>query len=583
MARSWNQRALIVLGFLLTVAAVTAGVWRYGYQQALDQLALRGEADLALASDRLTGQLQGFQEMAVLLADHPVLQALAAGRETAAAQAMLLAAADKTAALDIMFVAPSGNVLASAHGRGQKTFIGTPVFERAMHGAMGADHGVKAPLDRRSYLFGAPSFAAGGGVIGVLIVAVDIDRLEDDWRGDNPAVFFTDASGEVFISNRSDLLFWTRPEGEAGLVPPVGASLPFSKRNVGTHEIWRLGWGPYLPQRALHLVKQLPVINMSGEVLVDVAPARRLAGLQAAAVAGLFLAFGAFLFLATERRRTLALANVVLESRVAKRTAALQDANTQLRREVAERRQAEAALQRAQADLVQAGKLSALGQMSAGLSHELNQPLMAIRSFAENGTQFLARGDTEVAAANMGRISDMAERMARIIKNLRAFARQETREITGVDIIAVIDSALELTASRLRKDNIALDWQSPSGPIWVQGGEVRLAQVMVNLITNAADAMAGQSERALHISLVSGQRVTVKVADNGPGITAPEKIFDPFYSTKEVGAAEGMGLGLSISYGLVQSFGGNIRGANAPDGGAIFSVELDRWEGEEAA
>lgn len=583
MAQPWNQRALIVLGFLLTVAAVTAGVWRYGYQQALDQLALRGEADLALASDRLTGQLQGFQEMAVLLADHPVLQALAAGRETAAAQAMLLAAADKTAALDIMFVAPSGIVLASAHGRGQQTFTGTPVFERAMHGAMGADHGVKAPLDRRSYFFGAPSFAAGGGVIGVLIVAVDIDRLEDDWRGDNPAVFFTDASGEVFISNRSDLLFWTRPEGEPGLVPPVGVSLPFSKRNVGMHEIWRLEWGPYLPQRALHLVKQLPVINMSGEVLVDVAPARRLAGLQAAAVAGLFLAFGAFLFLATERRRTLALANVVLESRVAKRTAALQDANTQLRREVAERRQAEAALQRAQSDLVQAGKLSALGQMSAGLSHELNQPLMAIRSFAENGTQFLARGDTDVAAANMSRISDLAERMARIIKNLRAFARQESREITGVDIIAVIDSALELTASRLRKDNIALDWQSPSGPIWVQGGEVRLAQVMVNLITNAADAMAGQPERALRISLVSGQRVTVMVADNGPGITAPEKIFDPFYSTKEVGAAEGMGLGLSISYGLVQSFGGNIRGANAPGGGAIFSVELDRWEGEEAA
>ena len=115
MTRLWNQRALIVVGFLITVAAVSAAVWRYGYLQALDQLAQRGQADLDLASDRLTGQLQGFQEIAVLLADHPVLQALAIGRETAAAKAMLLAAADKTAALDILFVSPAGQVVASAH------------------------------------------------------------------------------------------------------------------------------------------------------------------------------------------------------------------------------------------------------------------------------------------------------------------------------------------------------------------------------------------------------------------------------------------------------------------------------------
>mgnify|MGYP001816860751 FL=1 len=582
MTRLWNQRALIVVGFLITVAAVSAAVWRYGYLQALDQLAQRGQADLDLASDRLTGQLQGFQEIAVLLADHPVLQALAIGRETAAAKAMLLAAADKTAALDILFVSPAGQVVASAHDATLQDVSQNAAFARAMHGAMGIDHGVKPPFDQRTFVFGAPSFAVGGGVIGVLMVAVDVDRLEDDWRGSNPAVFFTDRGGEVFISNRSELLFWTRPKGEAGLVPAAGRSPPFSSSFTGPHEVWQLGWGPYLPARALHLVKQLPVIGMTGEVLVDVAPARRLAGLQASAVAALCLAFGAMLFLATERRRTLAQANAVLESRVAKRTAALQDANVSLRREVSERRQAEAALQRAQADLVQAGKLSALGQMSAGLSHELNQPLMAIRSFAENGAQFLARGETQVAAANMGRISDLAERMARIIKNLRAFARQETRELTRVDIVAVIDTALELTAVRLRDDAVQVQWVPPPGPVWVHAGEVRLAQVMVNLITNAADAMEATQDRALTMTLNTGDRISVDVADTGPGISAPEKIFDPFYSTKEVGAAEGMGLGLSISYGLVQSFGGNIRGANRPEGGAVFTVELDRWEGEKA-
>ena len=130
-----------------------------------------------------------------------------------------------------------------------------------------------------------------------------------------------------------------------------------------------------------------------------------------------------------------------------------------------------------------------------------------------------------------------------------------------------------------------LQWTPPSLPVWVQGGEVRLAQVMVNLISNAADAMAGQDKRVLSIgiSVKAGARVTVEVSDTGPGISAPEKIFDPFYSTKEVGADEGMGLGLSISYGLVQSFGGNTRGVNAPTGGAVFSVELDPWQDKEAA
>lgn len=585
MKLTWPRRTLIVAGFLITTLAMSAGVWRYGYVQALDQLALQGRADLVLASDRLTGQLRRFQEMAVLLADHPDLQGLALGRDQGAVQELLLTTADKTAALDVMFVAPSGRVLVSAHGSLGEDVAHMAMFKRAMHGALGTDHAAIGALNQRAYLFAAPSFADGGRVIGALVVAVDIDRLEADWRGSNPAVFFTDGAGDVFISNRSELLFWKRPKGEPGLVPDKGAALPFSVKYTGVHEVWQLGWGPYLPERALHLARPLPVIGMTGEVLIDVAPAYRLAALQAAAVAGLLLAFSALLFLTTERRRALAQANAVLESRVAARTAALSDSNAQMRREVAERRQAEEALQRAQADLVQAGKLSALGQMSAGLSHELNQPLMAIQTFAENGAQYLERGNTKVAAANMARISDMADRMARIVKNLRAFARQETREMTRVDIVSVIQSALELADAKLRDGDIDLRWKAPAHPVWVQGGEVRLAQVMVNLISNAADAMAGQEKRVLGINIVvkPGARVTVEVSDTGPGISAPEKIFDPFYSTKEVGAAEGMGLGLSISYGLVQSFGGSIRGVNAPTGGAVFSVELDPWQDREAA
>jgi two-component system C4-dicarboxylate transport sensor histidine kinase DctB len=326
------------------------------------------------------------------------------------------------------------------------------------------------------------------------------------------------------------------------------------------------------------------VIALQGEILVDVAPARRIAALQAAALAGLCLAFGTLLFLATERRRTLARANAVLETRVAARTEALEVTNSQLRREVRERQEAEAALKRAQEDLVQAGKLSALGQMSAGISHELNQPLMAIQQYAENGAAFLERENPDRAADNLGRIASMADRMARIIKNLRAFARNESEPMGRVDLVQVIDAAVELTAARLEADQVTLDWTAPTGgtPVLAWGGEVRLTQVFVNLINNAADAMLGQEDRAIAIVLRSGPRLRVEVRDIGPGIKEPEKMFEPFYSTKAVGSAEGLGLGLSISYGLVQSFGGHIRGSNT-EHGAVFTVELDPWSEEGAA
>ncbi|TCL09780.1 two-component system C4-dicarboxylate transport sensor histidine kinase DctB [Shimia isoporae] len=575
-----RHRAAILLFSLLAISAVAGGVWHYGYGQALDQLQRRGEADLALASDRLTAQLQRYQELAVFLAEHPELLALAEGRgDAAAAQALLLEAADKTTALDLIYADTEGTVLASARAADvtQTSVAGAQHFERALHGALGAHHAVDDTYGTRAFYFAAPTFGADRKVRGALVVVVDVVVVEENWRGDGPAVVFSDEGGLVFISNRSELLFWSREAGEVGLRPPEGDAPPFSSYWRSGFEIWRLNWGPYLPERGLHIVQDLPVIDMLGEAIVDVAPARRLAGLQAGFVAAVALAFGLILWLAMERRRVLSEANVELEARVDARTKALRQTNAALRREVVEREEAEAALKQAQADLVQAGKLSALGQMSAGISHELNQPLMAIQTFADNGERFLARGNAEKAGENLGRIGQMATRMARIIKNLRAFARNESEPMGKVDLVSVIDQAVELTGSRLRQDGVTLGW-SGGAPVYALGGEVRLGQVFVNLINNAADAMADRADKHIEIVLATEPRLAVQVMDSGPGIDEPDRIFDPFYTTKEVGSSEGMGLGLSISYGLVQSFGGNIRGANRPEGGAVFTVELDRWE-----
>jgi len=573
-----------VLGFGLALAAVTASVWSYGYRQALETLARQGEADLALASDRVSTQLQVYQELAVLMAEHPALDQLDSETGQRRAAQLLRQVADKTAALDVFYADTAGRVLAAAQGVAGVDLTSADYFARAMQGALGIGHAVLQPQDRRAYFYAAPDFGADGTVRGALVVVADVEDVEQTWRGSLPAVFFTTRDGEVFISNRSELLFWQRQPGEDGLRPVGGAEVAFSTHRVGGHDIWQLGWGPYLPEQALHHAVDLPSIGLVGEILLDTAPARRIATLQAATLAAICLAFGALLFLATERRRNLALANAVLESRVEKRTKALSASNAQLRREIKERHEAEAALKQAQQELVQAGKLSALGQMSAGISHELNQPLMAIQQYADNGSAYLELGKPAQAGGNLVRISEMATRMARIIKNLRAFARNESEPISRVDLVQVINTAVELTSARLHADQVQLEWDSTlhDVPVYAWGGEVRLAQVFVNLINNAADAMLDQEDRNVRIVINTGKRLAVTVSDLGPGIKEPEKVFEPFYSTKTVGSSEGMGLGLSISYGLVQSFGGNIRGSNALRG-AEFTVELEYWTEEGAA
>lgn len=569
-----------MLAFLAVVAALSGGVWRYFHEQGLDLLAERGRADLALAGDRLVGQLQRYRDLAVLMGNHPAVRAVLLEGDGQDLGDLLLEVADKTAALDVLVIDAAGHLRASALGLdAPMELAGQPFVRRALRGALGWGHGEAMPLSARAYFHAAPVFATPGRVLGAVVVVTDLNGIDYNWRGSNPAAFFTDSTGEVLIANRSELLFWRRPGESSGLVPPVGPAPPFEARFVGGHEIWRLDWGPYLPRSALHLTQGLPVIGLTGEVLLDTAPARRLAAAQAGAVAALCLAFGSLLFLAAERRRTLASANARLEDRVAARTHALRDTNAKLLAEAAEREEAQAALRRAQDELVQAGKLSALGQMSAGISHELNQPLMAIRSFAENGVQFMRRGTPERAAENLTRISELAQRMARIIQNLRAFARQDQQTDDGVDLRKALESALDLTRAHVADAGVRLIYEPLQAPTWVRGGEVRLGQVFVNLITNAVDAMAEASEtrpeKRLEIEVVEAEAVTVSFRDTGPGIEMPDKVFDPFYTTKSQGPAAGMGLGLSISYGIVQSFGGQIRGSNYA-GGALFTVTLER-------
>ncbi|MHA6325651.1 sensor histidine kinase [Roseivivax sp. CAU 1753] len=575
MTSRLDIRAGLVVLFLAAVAGLGGLVWRTGYVQALAPLWQSGASDLALAADRLVTQLSRYREFAVLMSDHPALAARSDGGDRAAADAALLKATDRTGTRAAFFLSLQGDLLASSGGGFPDDLTDPEVILRARQGALGAGLG---QLDgARVFVFAAPQFGRGGLVEGTLVVAVDLAALERDWRGSLPTVYFTDADGRIFVTNRSELMFWQQAD-DATLIAPDGTRHVMAAWQSGGHAIRSLSVSPYIPHEALYLTDALPVIGLTGHALIDVTGAKRLATLQAAAAVAICLFFGALLFLATERRRTLALANQRLEGRVADRTRMLSDANAALRREVVERQQAERRLTRAQAELVQAGKLSALGQMSAGISHELNQPLMAIRSYAENGAAFLDRARPEAAAENFNRISQMAQRMGRIIQNLRAFARQEAAPATDVGLSQIVDATLDLVAERIRAEGVTVDWVPPARPAIVVGGEVRLGQVVLNLITNALDAMAASPVRTLRIRIEDDGHghALLTVQDSGPGIEEPARIFDPFYSTKAVGSGEGMGLGLSISYGMIQSFGGKLSGANTDAGGAIFTLELDR-------
>jgi two-component system C4-dicarboxylate transport sensor histidine kinase DctB len=590
-----NRRTIAALAYLIAVTAAALGVFWFSFTSDMEKLAQRGEADLSVASDRLVGQLQLYRELAVLLSDHPRLTDLMAGRGNAVlATEVLQRTADRTGSLEILAVTPGGQVLASS-GDGTVSPRAPYLLRAVQDGALGIWHGVDPETGQRIFTYAAPVFAATGPVIGAVVVRVDVGAIEAEWRGDAMMVAFTDAAGVIFVSNRSELVFIAReipaPDLEGAYRGVDLRPIPDIRTiDLPTGEVWRLDAGRYVPRTALHLVRPLPVIGMTGEGLVDVAPALRLAASQALVVAAAGLVVGALLLTLSVRRNALAqrltleaAANARLERRVQARTAELSATNRALRREVDERKAAEQALKRAQSDLIQAGKLSALGQMSAGISHELNQPLMAISSFAENGAAFLERGKPKRAAENLVRISDLARRMGRIIRNLRAFARQEVQPVRPVDLRAVVEAVLDLSNGRLKRSGVRLDWQAPAGPVLASGGEVRLQQVVMNLVSNAIDAMEGCETKVLSIRLEPGAPVKLSVADTGTGIVAPDRIFDPFYTTKEVGHSEGMGLGLSISYGIVQSFGGVIRGSNRPGGGAEFMLELQPAEQEVAA
>jgi len=234
-------------------------------------------------------------------------------------------------------------------------------------------------------------------------------------------------------------------------------------------------------------------------------------------------------------------------------------------------------LSETQAELVQAGKLAALGQLSAGIAHELNQPLAAIRSRAHSAEVLLERRKEEGVRDNLMSISSLAMRMASKINHLKTLARKPSSKISVVDLGAVVADSLDILQSRIASEGVDVVNQLPKHEIFVKGGAIRLEQVLLNIFGNALDAMQSVKRRKLTIAARQTQDdVVIEIADTGSGIdqTIAGQVFDPFFTTKDVG--EGLGLGLSISYNIIKDLGGSIRVKSRPEEGTTFLISLNR-------
>jgi signal transduction histidine kinase len=228
-------------------------------------------------------------------------------------------------------------------------------------------------------------------------------------------------------------------------------------------------------------------------------------------------------------------------------------------------------LQRLQAQMVQTEKLVSLGQLAAGAAHEINNPLAAILGYSD----LLADDPVlpEKARATAGKIRDQARRTKTLVANLLRFARQVPPERTLLDINTVVTNAVQLRALDLRSSKSRIELQLESVLPGVRGDGNQLLQVFFNIINNAIDAMEASDGGVLTIKTVRDRgNVLIFFTDMGPGIKDPQRVFDPFYTTKPVG--KGTGLGLSICFGILQEHAGKILCYNSQQGGAVFRVEL---------
>ena len=515
---------------------------------------------------------------------------------------------DRAGTLSIYVIDTAGHVVASSNWRRADSFIGEdlsfrPYFREAMDSGNGRFFGIGTTRSEPGYYLSS-SLAAEGRILGVAIVKVSLEQLEKSWSTVEAPVLVADENGVVILSSVPDWKFTTLRPLDPATRSAFDRTLQYNRRALqplGINEVARLDHGARLVRMAGQKQEMISVYPVAGQFLAQsqpltgspwsltvLSPLEQVAGMSAirAAVAGVTTILLCILAAMINQRRrhlsdrlvareALQRAHDELERKVFERTADLSAANAKLHDEVAERVRAERTLRGAQDELIQTGKLAEIGQLSAGIAHELNQPLAALRTLSGNATRFLDRGDLVTARSNLERIAQLVDRMGLITGQLKDFARKSSGQPQPVDIRQVVANAVALLEQRLKTANAEISVHFADGELYALCDANRLQQVVVNLIGNALDAMADDASPSVELDgATSDTMVRLSVRDHGPGLSseAQLRLFEPFFTTKEAGV--GLGLGLAISAGIVSDFGGTLCGANHPSGGALFTLEI---------
>jgi len=525
------------------------------------------ERELSLYSGRLISELQRVSVVPLLLSRDTGLISDINTKDYQLTSQRLITFSDEIRVKSITLLERFGRIVASS----DRTDLGQNLRDQNFFfNAMRQSGTVFTISDnekgRRSFYY-SRKLESKGKVLGVIVVEVALDNLFTTWSANDATIMVTNSEGIVVLSTDQDFL--NQSLETALLAQPTLTALERAIRATGDWNGTEVD--AYIEDQALYRLDT--AIPFQGWRLTYLTPFQsvreKVNGVLALGITALalLLALG-FYFLSRRATRQSTFFKAESEE--------LRALNDRLSTEITQRERAERNLQVAEASLEQSSKLAALGEMSAAVSHELNQPLAAMRTYLAAAKLLLSRKRSEEALSSFQRIDDLIGRMGTITQQLKSYSRKGSEDLIPVDFVSSINTSISMMAPQLGQQSVEITKSLPDTPVSVLADPVRLEQVIVNLLRNALDAMKGQTERYLQISLTAGEMATLTIQDNGPGIENLDEMFEPFFTTKKPG--EGVGLGLAISSSIAQDLDGRLFARNVSPRGAVFEFQLPQIE-----
>ncbi len=559
---SWRVRLVVVLLILVAVGVVLI-TNRWLSERFTETTRNRAELRLALYSGNMLSELQRTSVVPLLLSDDPAIRDALLKGNFAGTTLRLIQVQEEIGIASIILLDKDGrtvgatnrNLLGSNH-RAQPYFVDAQrskdtVFTAGQRDGGGYDFTYSRVVE------------AEGRALGVIVVGVDMMKHERAWASLQDAVLVTDSEGTVILATEPS---WRGKPLDEALASPETRSA-FDLAIKGAADWAQNPPDAYLSGEAvLRTDARVPFQGWRMLTFTAFDSVReRVNGVIALEIMG-FAILAALTFYMLSRRAWSQSMSFQRES------AELRLLNARLSREIAEREKVQKTLEVAELTLAQSSKLAALGEMSAAVSHELNQPLAAMKTYLAGARLLLQRKRPDEALSSFQRIDDLIERMGAITRQLKSYARKGGEAFEPVDLRACLSSALSMMEPQLKIRVVRITRTLPRQPVMVMADRLRLEQVIINLLRNALDATKDLSDPQIDLLLTVGETATLAVRDNGHGIAEIGSVFEPFYTTKKAG--EGVGLGLAISSGIVTDLGGRLTARNAENGGAVFEVQL---------